>query len=158
MCLGLWVHKHACVTKHRYEAGLQQCNQPHRKAVSFCMAALQVQNGEGSRVRAVQFNGIYSCIRHRGTCLVEGFPFDFCHKREQSPNHDTVEQTRHTCNQVLIRKCAQGSFKADRNKTSQMKVYGFAFCSPVWQSESVCWLNRPPLFDTVSRVTSHHQF
>lgn len=50
-------------------------------------------NGEGIRVRAVQFNGIYSCIRHRGMCLLGAFPLDFCHKRKQSPTYDTVEQT-----------------------------------------------------------------
>lgn len=116
-------------------------------------------NGEGRRVRAVQFNGIYSCIRHRGMCLLGHFLLISATRENRAP-HMTL-WNRHII--LVIRYWLGNVFKVqfkqtEKKKTSQMKVYGFALCSPAGQSESVWWLNRPPLFVTASCVTLHHQF
>lgn len=76
-------------------------------------------NGEGRRVRAVQFNGIYSCIRHRGMCLLGHFLLISATRENRAP-HMTL-WNRHII--LVIRYWLGNVFKVQFKQTEKKKKH-----------------------------------
>lgn len=75
-------------------------------------------NGEGRRVRAVQFNGIYSCIRHRGMCLSGHFLLISATRENRAP-HMTL-WNRHII--LVIRYWLGNVFKVQFKQTEKKNI------------------------------------